>query len=106
MGGDNKSKLLAEVKKSLLQLVDTDCTKTLKELEEWVQNEHMIEVSLSTIDRELRKYHYTLKNLKVVLEKKTVKIQKRRKKNMPKILDHEELTKIFFLIFRNIFKIF
>ena len=48
MGGDKKFKLLAEVKKSLLQHVGTDCTRTLKELEKWFPNEPMIEVSLST----------------------------------------------------------
>ena len=78
MEGDKKSKLPAEVKKSLLQHVDTDCTKTLKELKEWIQNEHMITVSLSTIDRALRKYHYTLKLLTMVSEKRNCGIQKRR----------------------------
>ena len=43
MGGDKKSKLPPEMKKSILQHVDTDCTKSLKKLKEWVQNEYMIE---------------------------------------------------------------
>ena len=42
----------------------------MKELKEWVQNEHMIEVFFSTIAWVLRKYNYTLEKLTIVSEKK------------------------------------
>jgi transposase len=58
-GGDRRSKLTLEVKERLLTYVDSECTKTLREIVNWVKNTLDIDVSTSTIDRALREFHYT-----------------------------------------------
>ena len=64
----------------------------------------MIEVFLSTINRVFRKYHYTLKNLTMVSEKKNFGNTIEKKKNTPKILGlWRQLTTIFQIYFFEIF---
>ncbi|TBU05326.1 hypothetical protein CWI36_0647p0020 [Hamiltosporidium magnivora] len=53
-GGDRRSKLILEIKKSLQAYVDLECTKTLYD----------------TIDRALREFHYTLKRVTLVPERR------------------------------------
>ena len=69
MGGNRKPKLASEIKEALLTYVDLDCAKTLKELKEWLQMQHGVNVSISTIDRTLKNFHYTLKTLTAIPEK-------------------------------------
>ena len=69
-GGDRRSKLTLEVNKSLLAYVDLECTKTLHEMAEWVKSTFNIEVSNSTVDRALREFHYTLKRVTLVPERR------------------------------------
>lgn len=69
-GGDRRSKLTAEVKEGLLTYVDLECTRTLHEMVEWVKSTFNVDVSTSTIDRALREFHYTLKRVTLVPERR------------------------------------
>ncbi|TBU20507.1 DDE-like endonuclease [Hamiltosporidium tvaerminnensis] len=69
-GGDRRSKLTMEIKESLQAYVDLECTKTLYELAEWVKCTFNIDMSTSTIDRALRKFHYNLKRVTLVPERR------------------------------------
>ncbi|TBU21016.1 DDE-like endonuclease [Hamiltosporidium tvaerminnensis] len=62
-GSDKRSKLTLEIKESLQTYVDLNVRKTLYELAEWVKCTFNVDVSTSTIDRALRKFHYTLKRV-------------------------------------------
>ena len=48
IGSNKKPKLTLEIKEALLRKADADCTKTLKELKEWLQMEYSVEVSICT----------------------------------------------------------
>ncbi|TBU10108.1 DDE-like endonuclease, partial [Hamiltosporidium tvaerminnensis] len=69
-GGDGRSKLTLEIKESLQTYVDLKYTKTLYELAEWVKCTFNVDVSTSTIDRALKEFHYTLKRVKLVPERR------------------------------------
>ncbi|TBU10378.1 reverse transcriptase [Hamiltosporidium tvaerminnensis] len=68
--GDRRSKLPLEIKESLQTYVDLECTKTLYELAEWVKCTFNVDVSTSTIDSALREFHYTLKLVTLVPERR------------------------------------
>ncbi|TBT97720.1 hypothetical protein CWI39_2789p0010 [Hamiltosporidium magnivora] len=69
-GGDGRSKLTLKIKENLQTYVDLECTKTLYELAEWVKCTFNVDVSTSTIDRALREFHYTLKRVTLVPERR------------------------------------
>ncbi|KAF7687129.1 hypothetical protein CDIK_3032, partial [Cucumispora dikerogammari] len=69
-GRDRRTKIPFHVKKALIAYVDEECTRTLKELGEWLKNSFNIDVSKSTIDCALSKFHYTLKRVTVVPERR------------------------------------
>jgi transposase len=69
-GGDRRSKLSTEIKEQLIAHVDLECTLTLDDLTTWVLNRFGIVVSKSTIDRSLKDFHYTLKRVTVVPERR------------------------------------
>lgn len=69
-GGDKRSKLSNNIKECLLTYVNEKCTKTLKEMAEWIRSTFSIDVSISTIDRTLRKFHYTLKRITLLPERR------------------------------------
>ncbi|TBT99772.1 DDE-like endonuclease, partial [Hamiltosporidium magnivora] len=62
--------LTLEIEESLQSYVDLECTKTLYELAEWVKCTLHVDVSTSTIDRALREFHYTLKRVTLVSERR------------------------------------
>ena len=69
-GGNRKPIFTPELKEALLRKVDAHCTTTLKQLKEWLKMEHSVEVSITTINRTLKNFHYSLKNVTTVPEKK------------------------------------
>ena len=69
-GGNRKQIFTPELKEALLRRVDADCTTTLKQLKEWLKIEHSVEVSITTINRTLKNFHYSLKNVTTVPEKR------------------------------------
>ena len=54
----------------MLAYVDLECTKTLHEMVEWVKSTFNIKVLTSTVDRALREFHYTLKRVTLVPERR------------------------------------
>ncbi|TBU10591.1 DDE-like endonuclease, partial [Hamiltosporidium tvaerminnensis] len=60
-GGDRRSKLTLEIKESL---------QTYGNFEQWVKCTFYVDVSTSTIDRALREFHYTLKRVTLVPERR------------------------------------
>ena len=69
-GGDRRSKLSLEIKQQLLNYVDEECTKTLRELVFWVFDKFNVQLSLSTIDRSLREFPYTVKRASLIPERR------------------------------------
>lgn len=69
-GGDRRSKLSSEIKEQLIAHVDLECTLTLDNLSDWVLNRFGLLVSKSTIDRALKDFHYTLKRVTIVPERR------------------------------------
>lgn len=61
LGGDKRSKLNEHQKIQLKAWVDENCLLTLKELKLKIESVFGLSVSLSTIDRCLGEFHYTLK---------------------------------------------
>lgn len=69
-GGDRRSKLPLDIKTLLLRRVDEECTLTLPNLKSWLAKEHNVDVSTSTIGRTLKQFHYTLKRVTHVPERR------------------------------------
>ncbi|KAF7687784.1 hypothetical protein CDIK_3019 [Cucumispora dikerogammari] len=69
-GGDRRSKITEEIKMQILQYVDDQCTRTLQEIATWVFEKFQKQVSISTIDRILRGFHYTVKQITLVPERR------------------------------------
>ncbi|KAF7689092.1 hypothetical protein CDIK_2888 [Cucumispora dikerogammari] len=69
-GGNRRSKLTPEIKRELLEWVDLECTKTLKEMVGWIKEKFDVVVSRSTVDRALSEFHYTLKCVTIVPERR------------------------------------
>ncbi|KAF7692937.1 Paired box protein Pax-2a [Cucumispora dikerogammari] len=67
-GGDRRSKLTDTIKEQVLEYVDQDCTRTLRQIVDYIYKTFTIRVYLSTIDRVLRNFHYTIKNITLVLK--------------------------------------
>jgi len=100
-GGDRRSILSLEIKKQLLAYVDQECTRTLKQLSAWVKETFDIAVSLSTIDRALRQFHYTLKGVTLVPERRicesTVELRKLYSATFRELEVNEDDKNIVFL---------
>jgi len=62
-GGNYRGKLSTQQKETIKYWVDEDCLLTLKELVQRVQTEFNLTVSTSCVDRCLRSFHYTIKNV-------------------------------------------
>ena len=80
-GGNNLHKISPEMKENLIAKVDAQCTITLSQLANWLRQEHQLNVSISTIDRALRQFHYTLKKTTPVPERRNnlaIKCQRRQ----------------------------
>ena len=69
-GGDFSTLLTLQQKEKVLSWVDEDATLTLKSLKVKVEREFSISVSVSTIDRVLGQFHYSLKRLVAVPERR------------------------------------
>lgn len=78
-GGDRRTKLSEEQKNVVREIVDNDPTITLKSIVEKLRTENNICVDDNTVDRCLKQFHYTLKNLVVIPERRNsdLTIQKR-----------------------------
>ena len=78
-GGDRRSLLILEQKKQIIGWVDENSMITLKELKEKVHDEFGINVSTSTVNRVIGEFHYTLKCLVKVPERRNCEttLQKR-----------------------------
>lgn len=61
--GKKPSKLNEEQINSVREYVDTDCTKSLSEIADFIHSNFGIQVCLSTVHRYLEKIHYTFKRL-------------------------------------------
>jgi hypothetical protein len=68
-GGDRRSKFTPEIKEIIIKYVDDECTQILANIAEWVYKNYGVEVSISTIDRALGQFHYTLKRVTLVPER-------------------------------------
>ncbi|XP_029657634.1 uncharacterized protein LOC115231855 [Octopus sinensis] len=69
-GGDRRSKLTDEMKQELVEYVDEDCTKSLKDLSEWIFFKFNLKLSLSTVAKALNSFHYTLKRITLIPERR------------------------------------
>lgn len=69
-GGDHRSKLTSEIKERLIAKIDNECTLTLKELVRWLDETQNIQVSSSTVDRAIKDFHYTLKEITKIPERR------------------------------------
>ncbi|ORD96291.1 hypothetical protein HERIO_1774 [Hepatospora eriocheir] len=69
-GGDRRSKLSLDIKEAILAWVDDEPILKLKDLRIKVIETYEIDVSISTIDRCLRQFHYTLKRITLVPERR------------------------------------
>ena len=78
-GGNRRPLLSLEQKEKIINWVDENSLITLKELKQNVHDEFGIVVSLSTVDRVIGQFHYTLKSLVRVPERQNCQttIQKR-----------------------------
>lgn len=62
-GGDKRSKLSENIKNEIISWVNADCLLRLSDIVEKVWNTYQIRVSKSLIDRLLKKFHFNLKNI-------------------------------------------
>lgn len=62
-GGNHRGKLSTSQKETIKQWVDENCLLTLKDLVTRVKDQFKINVSRSCVDRCLRNFHYTIKNV-------------------------------------------
>lgn len=69
-GGDRRSKLNANQKQEIISWVNENALLTLKDLSDKCESNLQIKVSISTIDRVLKTFHYTLKNIIAVPERR------------------------------------
>ncbi|KAF7685601.1 hypothetical protein CDIK_3650 [Cucumispora dikerogammari] len=65
-GGDRLSKLSEDEKTTICTWINKNCTLSLKQIKEKVQDKINKTVSVSTIDRCIREFHYTLKDITIV----------------------------------------
>lgn len=65
-GGDHRSRLSEDQKSRIIQWVDEDATISLLSLKKKVFETYNLTISISTIDRILKNFHYTLKNSTIV----------------------------------------
>ncbi|KAF7686072.1 hypothetical protein CDIK_3180 [Cucumispora dikerogammari] len=70
IGGDRRTKLPPHVKNALLTYIDAECTKTLKELAEYIQATYDSKVSESTWIEHSVLFHFTLKRVTLVPERR------------------------------------
>ncbi|KAG0432496.1 hypothetical protein DMUE_5493, partial [Dictyocoela muelleri] len=68
--GDIRSLLSSEKKEKLLARVDQECTLTLSQLSDWVYETFQIKVSKNTVERVLKQFHYTLKRITLIPERR------------------------------------
>lgn len=73
-GGDRSSKLSLELKEQIIAKVDEECTITLRQLVEWVCSNFNNNVSMGTIDRNLKAFHYTLKQATIIPERRNCSV--------------------------------
>ena len=71
-GGNKRSLVAREQKDKICEWVDEECTLTLNELKERVSTELGAIVSKSTIDRCLKKFHYSLKKVSIVPARRNI----------------------------------
>lgn len=69
-GGDHSSKLNANVKAKIRQWVDENATITLKNLKAKVFENFSLNVSTTTIYRTIKNFHYSLKKITIVPERR------------------------------------
>ncbi|KAF7689871.1 hypothetical protein CDIK_2804 [Cucumispora dikerogammari] len=69
-GRDRRSKLSEDKKTTICTWINENCTLSLKKIKEKVQNQMNKTVSISTIDRCIREFHYTLKDITMILERR------------------------------------
>ncbi|KAG0430809.1 Paired box protein Pax-6, partial [Dictyocoela muelleri] len=69
-GGDKRSVLSNNVKNKIKEWLDENCLLTLREIVEKIRIMHEINVSLSTVNRAIKDFHYTIKRLSVAPERR------------------------------------
>ncbi|OAF65544.1 hypothetical protein A3Q56_06737 [Intoshia linei] len=62
-GGNTRGKFIEQQKEATKRRIDDNCILKLKQLQEKVLLEYNVNLNISTIDRCLQKFHYTLKAL-------------------------------------------
>lgn len=80
-GGNHSSKISPGQKEWVCDLVDADCTISLVQLSTRLKETHDVAVSLPTIHRLLRDFHYSLKKVGPIPERRNAQdiILQRRK---------------------------
>lgn len=91
--GGNRSPLFSpEQKKEIIAWIDANSMITLKQLKEKVKDEFKITASISTIDRVIGQFHYTLKALVKVPERRNCETTIRKRKVYSEMFRELETT--------------
>ena len=100
-GGGNNKKLNAEHENFIKEEIDNNPTITLKELKNKLLEKHRINVSISTIGRRIGDFHYSLKSLTVIPERRnnprTIEVRFEYGTDFNNMLLNIENTNFFFI---------
>jgi len=100
-GGKKYEKITPEIQTFIRNQVDDNCTLSLRALKQMVFLKFGCTVCESTIHRNLKVMHFSLKMIKVIPEKRndpeTIEIRKRYASGFDSIIDEYPDTNIFFL---------
>ena len=70
MGGDKRSKLTKDMKNSIIEQVNQNASLTLNQIKSFVEDRFGLTVSKSTIDRCLDEFHFSMKRITPVPERR------------------------------------
>ncbi|KAF7696462.1 hypothetical protein CDIK_1860 [Cucumispora dikerogammari] len=69
-GGDTRTLLPQNVRNAFREYIDVDCTRTLREMIDWIKETFDIILSTTTVNRALSGFHFTLKRVTNVSERR------------------------------------
>ncbi|KAF7684824.1 hypothetical protein CDIK_4427, partial [Cucumispora dikerogammari] len=73
-GGDTRTLLPQHVRNALREYIDVDCTRTLREMIDWIKETFDIIVLTTTVNRALSGFHFTLKRVTNVSERRNISV--------------------------------
>lgn len=100
-GGNNHVKVTDEISLGIINYVDNNASASLSKIAQYIFREFQINLNVSTVNKVLKKFHYTLKEVLLVPERRisqeNITQQKEYSRSFLQLLANTEDSKIIFL---------